>query len=81
MFDIKEWLDPHSDDLHKHVRPHCFKFVKNNKGEAVMYYRKWSGDDWMGPVRLLKVKRQMEKGKCLCAKIWNNRCHVHKSTQ
>ena len=55
MYDVKEWLDPHSDDLHKHVKPHCFKFVRDNTNKAVMYYRKWSGEDWMGPVQLLKV--------------------------
>lgn len=55
IYDFKEWLDAHSDGLHKHVRPHCFKFVRNEENKAVMYYRKWSDDEWMGPVRLLKV--------------------------
>lgn len=55
MYDIKEWLNPHSHDLHRHVQPHCFKFVRNEKREAVMYYRKWSGEQWMGPIRLLKI--------------------------
>ena len=54
-YDIKDWLNPHSVDIHQHVKPHCFKFVKNGNNEAVMYYRKWSGEPWMGPIRLLKV--------------------------
>ena len=29
VYDTKEWLNPHSYDLHHHVKPHCFKFVKN----------------------------------------------------
>ena len=55
MYDIKEWLQPHSHDLHQHVQPHCFKFVRNHEGKAVMFYRKWSGEAWMGPVRILKA--------------------------
>ena len=55
MYDIKGWLAPHSMDLHQHVQPHCFKFANNEKNEAVMFYRKWSGERWTGPVRLLKV--------------------------
>ncbi|CAB4023645.1 Hypothetical predicted protein [Paramuricea clavata] len=54
MFDVREWLNAHSHNIHQHVKPHCFKFVRNEKGEAVMFYRKWSGENWMGPVRILK---------------------------
>jgi len=28
--------------------------VKNNS-KAVMYYRKWSKNEWMGPVNILRV--------------------------
>ena len=31
VYDIKKWLQPHSVDLHNHVQPHCFKFVRNEK--------------------------------------------------
>ena len=55
MYDLKGWFQPHSHDLHRHVEPHCFKFEKNQDGNAVMFYRKWSGEAWMGPVRILKV--------------------------
>ena len=55
MYDVKEWLSPHSYDIHHHVKPHCFKFVRNEHDKAVMYYRKWSDEKWMGPIRLLKV--------------------------
>ncbi|XP_028416665.1 uncharacterized protein LOC114540736 [Dendronephthya gigantea] len=54
IYDIKKLLDGHSEDLHNHVKPHCFKFVRNEKNKAVMYYRKWSDDEWMGPISLLK---------------------------
>ena len=56
MFDVKQWLQPHSHELHRHVQPHCFKFVRNENGEAVMFYRKWSGNAWLGPVRVIKVE-------------------------
>ncbi|CAB4033100.1 Hypothetical predicted protein, partial [Paramuricea clavata] len=49
MYGIKEWLQPHSNDLHQHVQPHYFKFVRNHEGKAVIFYRKWSGEAWMGP--------------------------------
>ena len=44
VYDIKEWLNPQSHDLHHHVQPHCFKFVRNEKDQSLMYYRKWSGE-------------------------------------
>ena len=56
MYNVKDWLSVHSEEIHEHVQPHCFKFTRNPSGKAVMYYRKWSTDTWMGPVQLLKVK-------------------------
>ena len=31
------------------------KCIVYQDGNAVMFYRKWSGEAWMGPVRILKV--------------------------
>ena len=54
IFDINSmWMKTCRENLHEHVHPHCFKFMKVSK--VVMYYRKWSGDKWMGPVTILKV--------------------------
>ena len=33
MYDMKKWLKAHSRDLHKHVEPYCFKFLRNQKGK------------------------------------------------
>ena len=42
--------------LHEHTHPHCFKFVRGGiDGSSQMFYRKWTGDPWMGPVSVLKV--------------------------
>ena len=38
------------------VNPHCFKFEKVDS-KVVMYYRKWSQDEWMGPINILKDNR------------------------
>lgn len=56
MYDLKDWLQHHSHDIHRHVKPHCFKF-ENERREAVMFYRKWSSEQWMGPIRILKVNK------------------------
>ena len=55
IYAIKDWLDPYAEDIHRHVQPHRFNFEKNANGKAVMFYRKWGGESWLGPVQLLKV--------------------------
>ena len=56
VFNVDAWLKPHLTTLHEHTHPHCFKFAcEGETMKAVMYYRKWSSDDWMGPVQVLKV--------------------------
>lgn len=46
MYDIKAWIVPHLNEFHGHSQPHCFKFVLNQDGKAVMYFRNWTSDPW-----------------------------------
>ena len=55
MFDVGAWVEGQVEEIHHHTKPHCFKFIRNEAGKAVMYYRKWSGEEWMGPIQMLKV--------------------------
>ena len=40
VYNIKEWLAPHAEQLHDHTQPKCFKFVRNATGKCEMFYRK-----------------------------------------
>ena len=55
VYNIKEWLSPHADELHAHTQPKSFKFVRDEQGHCIMYYRNYSHMKWEGPQRLLKV--------------------------
>lgn len=46
LYDIKTWIIPHLNELHGHSQPHCFKFVLNDQGKAVMYVRNWTTSSW-----------------------------------
>ena len=69
MFDVKSWISPHIKDgqIHENKTPLCFKFVKDeHSGKALMFYRHWSHEDWMGPVKILSVSIYiMIKNPCL----------------
>ncbi|XP_068670249.1 uncharacterized protein [Montipora foliosa] len=54
VFDVKEWSSPHANELHSHTHPKCFKFVRNEGGSCVMFYRNYSHMKWEGPQQLLK---------------------------
>ncbi|XP_068752651.1 uncharacterized protein [Montipora capricornis] len=54
VFDVKEWFSPHANELHSHTHPKCFKFVRNEGGSCVMFYRNYSHMKWEGPQQLLK---------------------------
>ena len=56
MFDVGAWMKFARESLHEHVNPHCFKFEKVDS-KVVMYYRKWSQDEWLGPINILKDNR------------------------
>ncbi|XP_068734106.1 uncharacterized protein [Montipora capricornis] len=55
VFDVKEWFSPHENELHSHTHPKCFKFVRNEGGSCVMFYRNYSHMKWEGPQQILKV--------------------------
>ena len=65
MFDVGAWMKFYRESLHEHVHPHCFKFEKVDS-KVVMYYRKWSNDNWMGPVNVLKVSSKENKFQFIC---------------
>lgn len=54
VYNIKEWLAPHAEQLHDHTQPKCFKFVRNAAGKCQMFYRNYSHMPWEGPVIILK---------------------------
>ena len=56
VYNIKEWLAPHAEQLHDHAQPKCFKFVRNATGKCEMFYRNYSHMSWEGPVVILKVQ-------------------------
>ena len=58
VYNIKEWLAPHAEQLHDHTQPKCFKFVRNAAGKCQMFYRNYSHMPWEGPVIILKVQLQ-----------------------
>ena len=55
VYNIKEWLLPHAEELHAHTQPKSFKFVRDEEGHCIMYYRNYSHMKWEGPQRILKV--------------------------
>ena len=46
IFDVKEWLGSHLNDIHGHTQPLSFKFTLNEEGRAVMHYKQWRSDPW-----------------------------------
>lgn len=46
LFDIREWISPHLDQIRYHTEPHIFRFAKNHKDQSVMFYKAWSHDNW-----------------------------------
>lgn len=49
VYNIKEWLLPHAEELHAHTQPKSFKFVRDEEGHCIMYYRNYSHMKWEGP--------------------------------
>ena len=56
VYNIKEWLSPHAEELHAHTQPNNFKFVKDEDGHCITYYRNYFYMKWQGPQRLLMVQ-------------------------
>ena len=61
VLDVKGWIAPHLDEIHKHTAPHVFRFQYNHsKQKAEMFYKHWSHEPWQptgdnGGLILLKV--------------------------
>ena len=58
VFDIKNWISPHLDEVHGHTIPHVFRFQLNHSKRAEMHYKNWSHEEWQpeeGGLLLLKV--------------------------
>lgn len=68
VYDIKEWITPHSEELHAHTQPKSFKFVRDEQGHCVMYYRNYSHMRWEGPQRLIKVRIVFSCSMCIVRK-------------
>ena len=56
VYNIKERLAPHAEQLHDHTQPKCFKFVRNATEKCAMFYRNYPHMSWEGPVVILKVQ-------------------------
>ena len=46
LYDIRDWIASHIDEIRYHSQPHIFLFKKNCHGQTVFYYKQWSHDDW-----------------------------------
>ena len=56
VYDVKQWLTPVIEELHGHTQPLHFKFVCDEEGRALMFYRQWATDKWSEEgLSLLKV--------------------------
>ncbi len=48
MFDVKSWMDDCHDELTGHSAHHQFKIERNDAGDVVVYYKKWStSTEWL----------------------------------
>lgn len=56
MFDVKHWIEPHLEEIHKHTTPHIFLFKKSLQGRAEMFYKHWSKDEWSPSKGLILLK-------------------------
>ena len=46
VYDVRSWINPHLNEFHGHSQPHCFKFILNRDGKAIMFSRNWSANPW-----------------------------------
>lgn len=47
IFDMKNWIAPHLDEIHGHTAPHIFRFRFNHASQkAEMHYKHWSHESW-----------------------------------
>ena len=58
LYDIRNWIAPHVEDIHGHTQPHHFRFTLDEVGIVVMHYKNWAKDAWSADgLKLLKVRR------------------------
>ena len=47
VYDVREWIRPHLDDIRYHTQPHIFLFKRNPaSGRSEMFYKHWSHSPW-----------------------------------
>ena len=56
VYNIKEWLVRHAEQLRNHTHPKCFKVIRNASEKYEMFYQNYSHIPWEGPVVILKVQ-------------------------
>ena len=56
VFDIKNWIAPHLDEIHGHTVPHVFRFTLNHSKKAEMHYKHWSHEQWQPEHGLILLK-------------------------
>lgn len=49
VYDVMEWMKPHTPNLHDHLKVHQFKFERNEHGHTKMFYKEWSTDPFWLP--------------------------------
>ena len=62
VFDIRNWIGPCLDEIHRHTIPHVFLFKRNAEGRAEMFYKQWSHKPWEpsgSGLKLLKVNNAL----------------------
>ena len=56
VYNIKEWLVRHVEQLDDHTQPKCFKFIHNALGKCEMFYQNYCHMPWEDPFVILKVR-------------------------
>ena len=46
VFDNKNWIAPHLNEIHGHTAPHVLRFRLNHAKRAEMHYQYWSHELW-----------------------------------
>ena len=57
VYNIKEWLVRHAEQLNDHTQAKCFKFIHNaSLRKCEMFHQNFSHMPWEGPVVIIKVQ-------------------------
>ena len=49
VYNVKEWLSPHTEELHAHTQPKSFKFVRDEQATLYNVLQDYSHMKWEGP--------------------------------